>query len=438
MPLTLDRGSATLTTERLGRSQSITPEGFLLCDSVRIARTGPMLYAADEMPDIESENGLMLTILREAEVLFAEDSIASFSGKPITNDHPDGFVTPATWKRDSIGIVLNPRRGEGADAEYLIADLLVTDAQAIIDVMNGKREVSCGYDAAREQIKPGLGRQTKVIGNHVALVDRGRCGPSCAIQDQEGNGNMAKRNVWDRLRTAFKANDEKAFEEELKEAKDSTDDETEAEKKEREEKEAEKKTADAFKKALDAALAPVVKDLAATNVLVAKLAGAVKDADDETEEEKAARLAKEEKEAKEAKDRAAVTDSASMRDAFVDTMARAEILAPGIKLPVFDAKATSKVTIDALCGLRSKALTSAYADPTRKDHVISMLGGKPADFAAMTCDSAELIFRGASELARIANNGAGGGSHRIADTAAGRMTAAKMQEMIVSRRAKKA
>lgn len=427
----LDRVSATLAVDQIGRNQGMTPEGFLLCSDVRIARTGPMLYTNDEMPDIAPEPGRnMITIERNADVLFHPDAILSFAGKSVTNDHPSVFVTPATVKRDEIGVVLNPRRGEGLDSEYLIADLLIKEEQAIKDVKDGKREVSCGYDAEREAIKPGYGRQTKVIGNHVALVDRGRCGPACAILDSQKGLDMAKRTTWDRLRTYFKNKDEAAFEEEVKKAEDA-EEETAAEKKEREDKE---KAEDSLKRIIGDAIKPISDRLTALDAKVAKIKDDAANGDDETEdsdddEEEAKKKKAEDKKAKDA-----VTDSASLAPVFNDTLARAEILAPGIGFPTFDAKATSKATTDAICALRVKALDKAYNDPARRAHVVAVLGGKPADFAKMTCDAADVVFHAASELARSANNQRAVGDRGAGNVNDGPMTAAKLQAQIVERR----
>ena len=63
------------------------------------------------------------------------------------------------------------------------ADLAARTAAAL--TAQGVTEVSLGYDADYEQTAPGVGRQTNIIGNHVALVERGRCGPRCAIGDRQ-------------------------------------------------------------------------------------------------------------------------------------------------------------------------------------------------------------------------------------------------------------
>src|ERR1019366_9161914 len=407
MSMVLDRLAAPLAVDQIGRTQSLTPEGFLLCSDVRIARTGPMLYADYEMPDIPPEPGRhMVTIDRTADVLFHPDAILSFAGKPVTNDHPSKFVTPATWRHDSIGVVLNPRRGEGIDAEYLIADLLITHHDAIEDVRAGKREVSCGYDAEREAVKPGLGRQVSCVGNHVALVDRGRCGPSCAITDStKGTIDMAKRTPWDRVRDFMKAGKITDAEEELKKLEDADgDDDGDNDKKEK------KETEDAIKRIVNDALRLISDRVGAIDQSVTKL---VKDAekDDEDEEEeknkaedKRIKDAEAEAEEKKKQEDAArkVTDSAPLASAFNEMLSRAEILVPGITFPVFDAKAKSTVTNDAMCALRVQALDKAFADPSRRKHVLAVLGGKAPEFSKMTCDAAEVVFTAASELARAA------------------------------------
>lgn len=68
-------------------------------------------------------------------------------------------------------------------SDLLLGDLLITTEKGIELVKSGLREVSCGYDAQYEQIEKGKGRQKEIIGNHIALVTKGRAGGRCAIQD---------------------------------------------------------------------------------------------------------------------------------------------------------------------------------------------------------------------------------------------------------------
>lgn len=155
----------------------------------RAARTGVYDYAGSEV-DPENEHGLrdtvIVKVLRDDKTVFDTASARSFIGKPITDNHPAEPVTADNWRDHARGTVM----GAMKEGEYLAFDLLLTDSAAITAVENGKRELSNGYAAELEfgdfTAPDGTkcqARQTKVSGNHVALVDRGRAGSECAIKD---------------------------------------------------------------------------------------------------------------------------------------------------------------------------------------------------------------------------------------------------------------
>lgn len=171
------------TVSRLSDHQELTPEGFLLVKDVPIARCGQQLYRDVELPDLIPNADGWISCDREPAEVFREDSIASFTGKPITNDHPMEVVTPDNWTDLAIGHIQHPRRGRGDAHDLLIADLLFTTKRGIDLVRRGKRALSVGYDAYYEQTSPGLARQRNIVANHVALVDEGRCGARCTIVD---------------------------------------------------------------------------------------------------------------------------------------------------------------------------------------------------------------------------------------------------------------
>ena len=182
------------TPTKLSENIRETPEGYLLCLSVPIARTGWQDYGEGETP-LEAVDG-MVRIYRDAKEVFRDKTIASFEGKSLTIKHPRDFVNPQNWKELTKGLVQNVRRGNEKDEdgeESLLADILVTDAVAIQLVKNGLREVSCGYEAEYEQAGKGKGAQTNIVGNHLALVDEGRAGSSYAITDEKGKVTMSKK-----------------------------------------------------------------------------------------------------------------------------------------------------------------------------------------------------------------------------------------------------
>lgn len=437
---TFDRAPEVLAAEQIGRTRYLTPEGYLLCEGARIARVGPMLYRPDEVPDIEPAGAGMVTVTRDPDVLFAEETIASFLGKPVTNDHPPDFVRPETFRTYCVGTTLNPRRGEGVEADYLLGDLLITDAGAIADVLSGKMELSPGYSAPRQQVRPGLARQTAIIGNHVALVARGRGGPACAIQDEKPDttqttveGPMAKkRSVFDRLMTAFKANDEAAFKEELEAAQDEMEGDEpqklviEVKQPENGEK-AEEKAVDEGNDPVAAALTKIGAALEAFGARLDKLESG-KTADEEQGQEEKDGDKSEDEHGEEAEFKS--MDAAAIRDAFADARARAEILAPGITLPTLDAKAEPRALGASIRDIRVKALSAAMAKDASKAHISTVLAGRKPEFQTMTADALATIFVASSELAKAANRP----NARIGALPQGPMTPAKYAEMLKAKR----
>lgn len=165
-----------------------TRDGYMAVRA-KSARTGVYDYAGSEV-DPENKHGLrdtpIVKVLRDDQTVFDTASAHSFIGKPITDDHPAEPVTSKNWKDLARGTVMGAMRS----GDYLAFDLLLTDADAIAKVEAGKRELSNGYstdlqfgDFTAPDGTKCQARQTSIVGNHVALVDRGRAGSECAIKD---------------------------------------------------------------------------------------------------------------------------------------------------------------------------------------------------------------------------------------------------------------
>ena len=194
---------------KLSSKISETPEGFLICEGVPITRAGDLVYASSETPlDLGSSEQTIIS--RSIEDIHDAQTIASFEGKPVTINHPDDFVTPENWREFAVGVVQNVRPGTGENKNMLLADLLITDAEAISAVKSKRlREVSCGYEAEYVQTAPGRGRQENILGNHVALVTSGRCGSECAIFDHAPQKEKTPMTMKEKLMGIFgKALDE--------------------------------------------------------------------------------------------------------------------------------------------------------------------------------------------------------------------------------------
>lgn len=256
--------NAFLTTERISDNMRRTPDGFLLCLNVPIARTGSLQYTPAEMPHIPPGPGQFVTVERPEAMVFSPETLASFNGKPVVIGHPStdgGLLTPSTTRMAAVGSMQNIRRGAGSDSDKLLADLLITDAIAISLIESGQlREVSCGYRGIVEPTGPGRGVQTAIIGNHLALVDRGRAGAECAIKDHHPKGNSM--NWFERAAQALGVRDPKALR--------AIADEMSAEEK-KGDNGSEKKQGD---EAASGDLATLEARVAALEAVVAKLAGA--------------------------------------------------------------------------------------------------------------------------------------------------------------------
>lgn len=393
------------TPQELSDKQSLTPEGFLLCRDVPIARTGRMLYADYEMPNVRGRNGLV-QIERDESVVFDPRTIASFEGKPVTDDHPEGDVTPENWQQLAVGVVQNVRRGLGLYSDLLLADLLITEKNAIQAVRDGKREVSCGYDAEYEEIEPGRGRPTSITGNHVALVNRGRCGSRCSIQDKDGVSKMSK--IKDRILAAFTLGDKTALTKTLDELPN--DDATSQQAAggvhiHVNDKQPEQKTQDA--NTLDA---DAIKKLIADGIAEALKAAKTKDAD----EEEKCHEGHEKSTSDSDEDDDKTYDAAAE---FKELVSRAEILAPGFEVQKLttDAESDKKKARDAICACKRRVLDAAFisASGQRKEALKPLLAG--VDLSKKTRDSIDALFVSASELVRHINNAKAAPGTKTAD-----------------------
>jgi hypothetical protein len=169
---------------RFSPNMTETPEGFLVCHNVPIARVGWYEYLGEEI-GVDDKRGEVVNVYRSPEEVFDPGAIASFEGKVLTDEHPPDLVTPDNASRYAKGHVQNVRQGSKADSDLLVADLVVTDQQLIDEIQDGKREVSAGYECTYEDAGNDKYLQKQICGNHVAVVKSGRAGDRVAIKDSK-------------------------------------------------------------------------------------------------------------------------------------------------------------------------------------------------------------------------------------------------------------
>lgn len=395
---TVDR-SNFYTTGQLGRTRETTPEGYLLCRDVPLVRIGKLLYADGEVP-VTADNSGLIIIERGEDVLFDPRTIASFEGKPVTDDHPKGWVTPENWKKLSNGTAHDVRRGEDEDSDCLVADLLITDKDMIDAVMKGKVEISLGYDADYTEISVGKGIQTNIFGNHIALVKKGRCGSRCKI----GDSFMPKQSKgW--LESLRKA--KRTIDEALEKAKSTDEEDVETED---DDEDDDGKTTDA---AINRELLKTLKTVQTTvQTFDERLSNLekkkTKDSESETEdddEEDDGKGKETEDDILEAEQAQKLSEQGIQNhtgDSLQEVLSRAEVLVPGFKMPTFDSANNGQAVLNT----KRNVLKQAYATEDGQKALKPFVGATP-NFDTMPAYTVDAAFIGASELIKQQNNAAG-------------------------------
>lgn len=166
---------------------TVTDEGFLIFSDAKIARTGIQEYYAFELGLDDRDPLTVVKVYRPEDEVFKQSSMDSFANSIVTNNHPEELVSKDNAKKFQVGY-----SGDTItrDNIFLKAKLIITDSQTIKDIEEGKSEISNGYTSNMD-FTPGITpegenfdvMQTNIKGNHIAIVERGRCGPSCRVTD---------------------------------------------------------------------------------------------------------------------------------------------------------------------------------------------------------------------------------------------------------------
>jgi uncharacterized protein len=159
----------------------------------RVARTGIQLYLGREVGLSGADANKVIRVYRSEEEVFDKDAMSSFLHRAVTNDHPPEHVTAENFKKYAVGWTGDEWARDG---ECFRVPMMVADAQAVADYKAGKRELSNGYacelvfgDGVSPQGEAYDARQTKIRGNHVAIVDAARGGSNLRIGDKETTMN---------------------------------------------------------------------------------------------------------------------------------------------------------------------------------------------------------------------------------------------------------
>jgi len=427
--------SAFHTTVELGPNRALQPNGNLICYDVPLARAGWMMYGPGELKGLPLGKENMLYVERTVDELYSPKFISSIMGAAVVDGHPREDVTPNNWSVLAGGFAAtNIRQGTTDDGEsVLLGDLVITRKDLIEELQRpgGRREVSLGYDADYTSVAPGVAVQKNLVCNHIALVDRGRCGPRCAIGDREYEPQPLKKEptmttrkvIASRARTPIVSDEIVAARQRVTDAAAELEELEAAENGINElpgdthihihtDPGARQATADNDPDPDDTAtrltkIEKTVETLSATvgdslkKVLEAvekKATNAADDGDDDeglTDEEKKAKADK--------KKRLSTGDSAALETGFKAVTAQAEVLVPGFRMPTFDAALPREVTIEAMCGARRKAMDAAYATADGAALINTVAGLPTVDLAKLDCKEVSVLFNAATGAKALLN-----------------------------------
>lgn len=185
--ITTDRQTYTIESQR-----TYTDEGFIRVPG-RASRTGIQTYLASEL-GLDGNPNRLVNIYRPADEVFNVDSLKSFLGIDLTDDHPTDLVNPDNYSHTSVGVVISEGRQDG---EHVIVDMIIKSRDAIRAVESGKAQLSVGYKATYDRA-PGVTPdgveyefvQRDIKCNHLAICYRGRAGTARIFDHKTGGISM--------------------------------------------------------------------------------------------------------------------------------------------------------------------------------------------------------------------------------------------------------
>jgi len=183
-------------------SNKIDPHTGFLHVKVTLCRSGIQEYVGRELGLTGNDAGKMFNVLRPPEEVVKKESLDTYKNLVVTDEHPpERWVDTENIKFVQRGQVSNIDVGNSKDNEiHLDGEMVVTDQGLIEKAQNGKVEVSLGYAfklVAEDGVYNGTPYQYKyvdMIANHLSIVSKGRCGPSCSITNDKKHGIIVDAN----------------------------------------------------------------------------------------------------------------------------------------------------------------------------------------------------------------------------------------------------
>lgn len=178
-----DRQTYSINSQRV-----YTDEGFLRVPGYA-SRTGIQTYLASEL-GLPGDPNRLVGVYRPPEEVFSDESLSTFLGIDITDDHPSTLVNKDNYRNLTVGVVTSKGRQEN---DHVVVDLLIKDKDAIRKVESGKGELSVGYTAMYDSVEGNPDYefvQRAIRCNHLAICQRGRAGTARIFDNETGGFKM--------------------------------------------------------------------------------------------------------------------------------------------------------------------------------------------------------------------------------------------------------
>lgn len=189
--MAFDRSSVSIVPVEMAMDfksvRTIDQDGRMHISEANITMEQVAPYYGSEIPDYESLGLIadeVYQVYRPADEL--EKAVSTFNLIPLLSEH-----VPINSKKPEKELVCGSTGSEAVwSAPYIKNSLVVTVAEDVEGIeKNRKRELSAGYyyKPVKEngvfEGQPYQIRMTEIVANHLALVERGRCGPQVVVGD---------------------------------------------------------------------------------------------------------------------------------------------------------------------------------------------------------------------------------------------------------------
>ena len=179
--------------------------------NARVMRDGYYQYLASEVGLDRPAGTLIVAYRPPSEIEKAHKRFMELERIPVIHNHPDKFVDLESEKSYKDGEALNPIIKDEGNFKVIDCTLKLRD-KCLTEYDKGVKELSCGWygkfeEIVDESVPYDVIQRFEDI-NHIALLDKGRCGIMCSIKDGKIQGET-QMNELEKAKASLKDSEEK-------------------------------------------------------------------------------------------------------------------------------------------------------------------------------------------------------------------------------------